>query len=145
MKTKRRLLYLLRTYLDNIKLFVKINKYIGRSFFKSIYKSKRWKDPSHPFFSKKRAKRNHFSTNNLRYRKLFYRLSPIGSYYYWFSKINLIKYLFSYKYFFFKMIIKSYYFNWLIIIYLLLLIYLINKYIIFISGKYFFLKKYINP
>jgi hypothetical protein len=82
MKTRRRLLYFFRTFLDNIKLFVKINKYIGRSFFKSICKSKRLKDPNHPFFTKKRMKRNHFSTNNLRYRKLFYRLSPIGAYYY---------------------------------------------------------------
>jgi hypothetical protein len=40
-KTKRRISYVFRTSLDTIRLFVKINKYIGRSFFKSIYKSKR--------------------------------------------------------------------------------------------------------
>jgi hypothetical protein len=139
MKTKRRIFYFFRTYLDNIRLFVKINKYLGRSFFKSIYKSKRWKDPSHVFLSKKRAKRNHFSTNNLRYRKLFYRLSPIGSYYYWFSKINVVKYLFSYKYFFLKTTIKSYYYYWLVIVYFFFLIYLFNKYInILIAGKFKF-------
>ena len=82
MKTKRRVYYFLRTFLDNIRLFVKINKYLGKSFFYNIYRSKRLKDPSHVFFMRKRSKRNHFSTNSLRYRKLFYRLSPLGSYYY---------------------------------------------------------------
>ena len=144
-KTKRRIFYFFRTILDNIRLFVKINKYMGRSFFKSIYKSKRWKDPSHVFLSKKRPKRSHFSTNNLRYRKLYYRLSPIGSYYFWFSKINLIQYLLSYKNFFFNTIIKSYYYFWFIIIYLLILIYLLNKHFNIIILKkfnlYFFKKK----
>jgi hypothetical protein len=129
MKTKRRIFYFFRTFLDNIRLFMKINKYLGRSFFKSIYKSKRWKDPSHVFLSKKRIKRNHFSTNNLRYRKLFYRLSPIGSYYYWFAKINVIQYLFSYKNFFLKTTTKSYYYCWWLILYITILIYLINKHV----------------
>jgi len=150
MKTKRRIFYFFRTCLDNIRLFVKINKYLGRSFFKSIYKSKRWKDPNHVFLSKKRSKRNHFSTNHIRYRKLYYRLSPIGSYYFWFSKINIVQYLFSYNNFFFKTILKSYYYYWYIIIYFFTLIYLFNKYIkLKIKGKFFFktfsLKKLINP
>jgi hypothetical protein len=127
MKTKRRIFYFFRTCLDNIRLFVKINKYLGRSFFKCIYKSKRWKDPSHVFLSKKRTKRSHFSTNYIRYRKLYYRLSPIGSYYFWFAKINIVQYLFSYKNFFFKTIIKSYYYCWCVFIYLLLLVYLFNR------------------
>jgi hypothetical protein len=135
-KTKRRIFYFFRTFLDNIRLFVKINKYLGRSFFKSIYKSKRWKDPSHVFLNKKRIKRSHFSINNLRYRKLFYRLSPIGPYYYWFSKINIIEYLFSYKNFFLKTTIKSYYYNWWFILYILTIVYFIYKYInIFIYNK----------
>jgi hypothetical protein len=144
-KTKRRLFYFFRTFLDNVRLFVKINKYLGRSFFKSIYKSKRWKDPSHVFLSKKRTKRSHFSTNNLRYRKLFYRLSPIGSYYYWFSRINIIEYLFSYKNFFLKTSIKSFYYSWCFMLYILIIIYLIYKYInIYIYKKcnlFTFLKK----
>jgi len=126
-KTKRRIYYLVRSYLDNIRLYVKINKYLGRSFFKSIYRSKRWKDPSHVFLSKKRPKKGHFSVNFIRYRKLYYRLSPIGSYYFWISKINIIQYLFSYKYFFFKTIIKSYYYFWIIITYIIVLIFLMKK------------------
>ena len=128
-KTKRRILYFFRIFLDNIKIFVKINKYLGRSFFKNVYKSKRWKDPSHSFLGKKRPKRSHFSLNNIRYRKLYYRLSPIGPYYYWFSKINVIKYMYSFKYFFFKTSIKSYYYSWYVILYFIFLIYWINKFI----------------
>jgi hypothetical protein len=151
MKTKRRIFYFLRTCLDNVRLFVKINKYLGRSFFKSIYKSKRWKDPSHVFLSKKRSKRSHFSTNYLRYRKLYYRLSPIGSYYFWFSKINIVQYLFSYKNFFFITIIKSYYYCWYIIIYFLILIFSLNKYMNLVVIKklkfrnFLNLKKFANP
>jgi len=126
-KTKRRISYIFRTLCDNIRLFVKLNKYIGRSFFKSIYKSKRWKDPSHVFFNKKRSKRNHYSTNYLRFRKLYYRLSPLGSYYFWFSKINIVQYLFSFKNFFFNTILKSYYYLWIIILYWTILFYFINK------------------
>jgi hypothetical protein len=129
MKTKRRVFYFFRTFLDNIRLFVKINKYMGRSFFKSIYKSKRWKDPHHVFFNKKRIKRSHFSTNYIRYRKLYYRLSPIGSYYYWFAKINIIQYLFSYKNFYLKTIIKSYYYCWWFIFYMFIYLYIYYKYI----------------
>jgi hypothetical protein len=128
MKTKRRLIYILKTSMDTIRLFVKINKYLGRSFFKSIYKSKRWRDPSHVFLNRKRIKRYHYSSNFLRYRKLYYRLSPLGSYYYWFSKINLVQYLFSYKNFFFKTIIKSYHYMWLTLLYWLLLFLIIIKY-----------------
>ena len=126
-KTKRRIFYLVRTYLDNIRLYVKINKYLGRSFFKSIYRSKRWRDPGFIFFSKKKPKKIHYSTNFIRYRKLYYRLSPIGAYYYWFSRINVIQYLFSYKNFFFKTIFKSYYFLWLILIYIIIICYFIRS------------------
>ena len=126
-KTKRRTFYYIRSFLDNFRLFVKLNKYLGRSFFKDLYKSKRWKDPSHAFLNKKRAKRCHFGIHNIRYRKLYYRISPIGSYYFWFSKINIIKYLFSYKNFFFKSFITSYYFFWIMLIYFIIIITFFNK------------------
>jgi hypothetical protein len=128
MKTKRRLIYILKASMDTLRLFVKINKYLGRSFFKSIYKSKRWRDPSHAFLNRKRVKRYHYTSNFLRYRKLYYRLSPLGSYYYWFSKINLVQYLISYKNYFFNTIIKSYYYMWLVLSYWLILFILIKKY-----------------
>jgi hypothetical protein len=127
-KTKRRFVYIIRTFLDNIRLFVKINKYIGRSFFKSIYKSKRWKDPSHVFFNKKRSKRNHYSTNFLRFRKLYYRLSPLGPYYYWFAKINIVQYLFSFKNYFFNTIIKSYHYLYISLLYWIIILYYVIKY-----------------
>jgi hypothetical protein len=128
MKTKRRLIFILKASMDSLRLFVKINKYLGRSFFKSIYKSKRWRDPSHVFLNRKRAKRYYYSTNYIRYRKLYYRLSPLGSYYYWFSKINIVQYLFSYKNFFFKTIIKSYHYMWVVLLYWLVLFLIILKY-----------------
>jgi hypothetical protein len=136
-KTKRRFSYVVRTFFDNMRLFVKINKYLGRSFFKSMYKSKRWKDPSHVFLSKKRSKRNHFSTNYLRFRKLYYRLSPLGGYYYWFSKINLVQYMISYKNFFFNTIIKSYYYWYFIIIYLMILLFFFKRFYKYKDDKKF--------
>jgi len=137
-KIRRRFFYFLKAYLDNMRLIVRVNKYIGRPFFKSIYRSKRWKDLEHVFLIRKKAKRTHFIAHNLRYRKLYYRLSPLGSYYFWFSKINLVQYVLSFKNFFFKSGIKSIYYSWLIIIYWFIFLYLLNKF-----NKYKNIKKFI--
>jgi hypothetical protein len=137
-KIRRRFFYYLKTYLDNIRLIVRVNKYIGRPFFKSIYKSKRWKDLEHVFLIRKKSKRMHFIIHNLRYRKLYYRLSPLGSYYFWFSRINLVQYVLSFKNFFFKSGIKSINYSWLIIIYWFIFLYLLNKF-----NKYKNIRKFI--
>jgi len=137
-KIRRRFILYLKTYLDNIRLFVKINKYIGRTFFRSMYRSKRWKDSTIAFLIRKRPKRMHFSLHNIKYRKLYYRMSPLGSYYFWFSKIDIGKYILSFRNYFFKSTIKSINYNWLIIIYWFYILYKLKRF-----NKDKFYKKFI--
>jgi hypothetical protein len=103
-----------------------------------MYRSKRWKDTTLVFLIRKKQKRTHFTMHNIRYRKLYYRISPLGSYYYWFSKIDIVKYVLSFKNYFFKSAVKSINYSWLIIIYWLIIFYSFKKF-----NKNKFLKKFI--
>jgi len=82
---------------------------------------------------KKRLKKGFFFKWD-RSKKFFVKLSPMGSYYYWFARINKVNYYISFYKFYFKSILKSYYIINIIILYILLLFLILkikNNYIIY--------------
>jgi len=127
---KRRLVILLKIFLDNFKFYIKLNRFIGdlNSYFHKKMKIPRNYHSSILFRKKKRVKRGFFFKWD-RFRSLYVKLSPLGTYYYWFARINKLTYYISFYKFFFNTIFKSFYLKNIIILYLVLLsiLYFLNK------------------
>jgi len=141
---KRRFLIILKLFLDNFKVYIKYNRFIGG---RNIYSIRKIKIPKN-FYNcntlrkKRRIKRGYFFKWD-RFRGLYLKLSPMGSYYYWFVKIEKFKYYVDFNLYFFNSILKSIYYIYILPIYILIYYSLIKwsmKINIFINFK----KKYTN-
>ncbi len=130
---KRRVILILKVFLDNFKWFIKLFKIIGDGV-NVVFKHRHPKTYKGVYVTRNRKKLKFgyfFKWDRMHKQRL--HISPLGSYYYWFFKINKIEYFLNIRKYFFNVSIKSNYFYWINIYFLLF----------FIIKKKFY-KKFLN-
>jgi len=111
----------LKVFFDNFKVYVKIIKLFGDQVFYRKFKSRYVRnDLSWHIGRKKKKLRNNFFFKWDRLNNIYLRMSPLGSYYYWFAHINKWHYFICYYKYFFNTIYKSCYIKYFSIFYFLL-------------------------
>ena len=116
---KRKLVVLLKVFLDNFKIYVKLVKLLGDQVFNHKLKSKYVRNNLNSYiYHKKRKLRKDYFFKWDRLNNLYLRMSPLGSYYYWFSRIDKWHYFICYYKYFFNSIYKSYYIKYFSFLYL---------------------------
>ena len=123
---KRRVLFVIKVLLHSFNWYIKLFKFIGHGFsviFK--YKTMKIYEGIRLHRNKKKLKYGYFFKWD-RYQRQMIRVSPLGSYYYWFFKINRKEYFFSYYKYFFNFSFKSNYFCY-IYFYIIIMLFLIEK------------------
>ena len=104
---KRRVFLILKIFLDNFKWFIKLFKIIGDGvnlIFKHRH-PKTYKGVS-SLRNKKKLKYGYFFKWD-RMQKQRLHISPLGSYYYWFFRINKMEYFFSIRKYYLNRILNS--------------------------------------
>jgi hypothetical protein len=123
-RIKRRFILLLKLFLNNFKLYINIFKIIG----KNQYSGWRVKYPRTYQGIRVKARKKFkygFYLKWNRFSKTFLKMTPLGSYYYWFFRINKYEYYLSFYKYSFNFCIKSNYFKY---VYLYVIIcYLIKR------------------
>ena len=139
---KRKLIIYLKIFLDNFKIYVKFVKIFGEQIFYHKLKSKYIVNYSNfHLYNKKRELRYDSFFKWDRYNNLYIKMSPLGSYYYWFSHINKLHYFICYYKYFFNSIYMSYYIKYFNFIFILLCFFIYKYYNI--SNNLFYKIKYI--
>jgi hypothetical protein len=126
---KYKLIILSKVFLDNFKNYVKLVKLLGDQVFHHKFKSRYVRNNlnSYLYRRKRKVRKNYFFKWD-RLNRLYLRMSPLGSYYYWFSHINKWHYFICYYKYFFNSIYKSYYIKYFSFIYLLLCYIIYKRY-----------------
>jgi hypothetical protein len=125
---KRRAFVILKMFFDNFRWYVKLNKIVGgfNSYHKRKMKYPRAYYHSILFRKRKKLKKGFFFRWD-RFRNLYVKMAPLGSYYYWYEHLNKKKaYMCNYK-FFFNSIYKTKYYKFIISIYLIFIWFLYRK------------------
>jgi hypothetical protein len=117
---KRRVILILKVFLDNFKWFIKLFKLIGDGV-NVIFKHRHPKTYKGIYVTRNRKKLKFgyfFKWDRMHKQRL--HISPLGSYYYWFFRINKFEYFLNIRKYYFNMSIKSNYFYGIYIYFILL-------------------------
>ena len=126
LKFKRRLIILIKVFLDNFNIYIKIVKFMGDDSIYAEFKMKELRDIENTELPVRRRRLViHSFFKRDRFRKFYTRISSLGSYYYWFFKLNKKKYYLDFYKYFFLFIILSNYYIYIFIIYIISLILLL--------------------
>jgi hypothetical protein len=125
---KRKLIILCKIFLDNFKLYIKLFKLLGEQTLYHKQKSKYIRNYLNTQLYRKKKKMRGLFFKWERYNDLYLRMSPMGSYYYWFAHINKWHYFICYYKYFFNSIFKCYYIKYFNFIFLILLFFIFKKY-----------------
>lgn len=126
---KRRWHAILKMFFDNFKWYVKLNRLMGtlNSYWKKKPKYPRNYYNSIVFRKRKKLKRGFFFRWE-RFRNLYVKMAPLGSYYYWYGHLNKKKFYMCYYKFFFISIYKTKYYKYLVLLYIILILYIYRKF-----------------
>jgi hypothetical protein len=137
-RKKRQLIILIKIFLENFKLYVKIYKFIG----KGLYNKWKCKIPKNYYstltFRKKKKLKHGFYFKWDRYQKVIRRSSPLGSYFYWFLHINKLNYSINFLNYFFVSSFFTIYYKFICLY--IFIFFLIIKYL----NNYFLKVKWVN-
>jgi len=116
---KRRFIILIKLFLDNFKVYIKFNRFVG---FRNVYSKRKTKYPKNFYNAnllrkEKKIKIGYFFKWD-RFKLLYLKISSMGTYYYWFTRIEKIKYYIDFNKFFFNTIYNSLYYKYIIPIYI---------------------------
>lgn len=107
---KRKFIVFLKIFFDNFKIYIKLIKLFNDQVFYNKFKIKYAKNNINEYtFSKKKPLKRVYFFKWHRLNSLYLRMSPMGSYYYWYSRINKWHYWLCYYKYFFNSIYSSYY------------------------------------
>jgi hypothetical protein len=127
LRIRRRTSLLLKLLLNNFKWYIKLFKIIGDKQYSGWKLRHPRTDNGITIRNKKKLRYGYFFKWN-RFTKTYIRITHLGSYYYWFFRINRYEYFLSYFKYFFNYSYKSNYF-WYIYIYIFILLWIKYKYI----------------
>jgi hypothetical protein len=134
---KHKIFIYLKIFFDNFKIYAKIVKFLGDQTFYHKFKIRYIKNDLNWFMNRKKKKlKNNFFFRWDRLNSIYLRMSPLGSYYYWFSHINKWHYFICYYKYFFNTVYKSVYIKYFSIFYFLLCYLVYRRFYVYNSKLY---------